>query len=74
MNLRKHVKDPFKSKYQLGINGREKVGIKKKKNSKAVIDYSQTNDNFYKHLEDYNTTRKKENVNSLQRDDSRYKD
>lgn len=31
LNLRKHVKDPFKSKYQLGINGREKVGIKKKK-------------------------------------------
>ena len=36
------VKDPFGSKYQLLINGREKVGIKKLKNSKAFIDYSQT--------------------------------
>ena len=36
------VKDPFGSKYQLFINGREKVGIKMLKNSKAFIDYSQT--------------------------------
>ena len=71
MNLRKHVKDPFKSKYQLRINGREKVGIKK---NKKIQKQSQTTDNFYKNLEHSNTTRKKENVNSLQRDDSRYKD
>ena len=37
-----YVKDPFKSKYQLLINGRENVGIEKSKNSKAV--YSQTRD------------------------------
>ena len=33
------VKDPFESKYQLLINGGEKVGIKKLKNLKAFIDY-----------------------------------
>ena len=31
-----YVKDPFKSKYQLLSNGREKVGIKKKKKSKGI--------------------------------------
>ena len=51
MNLTKHqqpdiykiyfyVKDPFESKYQLLINGREKVGIRTPKNQKAFIDYS----------------------------------
>ena len=37
-----YVKDPFKSKYQLLINGREKVEIKELKNPKAFMDYSQT--------------------------------
>ena len=53
------VKDPFKSKYQLLINGREKAGIKKLKNSKAFTDYSQTVDNVYENLEDYNPTKKR---------------
>ena len=37
-----YVKDPFASKYQLLINGREKVGNKKLKNPKAweLIKYS----------------------------------
>ena len=33
-----HVKDPFKSKYQLLINGREKVGLKELKNPNAFMD------------------------------------
>ena len=37
-----YVKDPLESKYQLLINGREKVGILK--NPKAFIDYSETID------------------------------
>ena len=41
-----YVKNPFESKYQLLIKGREKVGIKKWKNSKAFIHYSQTIDNL----------------------------
>ena len=35
-----YVKDPLESKYQLLINGREKVGIENLKNPKAFIDYS----------------------------------
>ena len=69
LNLRKHqrpdidkiflyVKDQFESKYQLFINGREKVGIEKLKNPKAFIDYSQTVDDVYETLEDYNRTKK----------------
>ena len=47
-----HVKDPFVSKYQLLINGREKVGIIKLKNPKAYVDYSQIVDELYENLED----------------------
>ena len=51
---------PFESNYQLFINGREKVAIKTLKNGKAFIDYSQTIDNVYENLEDYNPTKKGE--------------
>ena len=34
-----YVKDPYKSKYQLLINGRRKVGIRILKNPRAFIDY-----------------------------------
>ena len=54
-----YVKDAFESKYQLFINGREKVGIKTLKNPKAFIDYSQTIDDVYENLEYYNPTKKR---------------
>ena len=53
------VKDPFESKYQILINQREKVAIKKLKNSKVFIDYSQTMDDVYENLEDFNPTKKR---------------
>ena len=53
-----YIKDPFQSKYQLLINGREKVGIKKLKNPEAFIDYSQTIDDVYENVEDYKPTKK----------------
>ena len=53
-----HVKDPFKSKYQLLINGRQEVGIKRLKNPKAFIDYSQTIDDIYEKLKEYFQQRK----------------
>ena len=42
-----YAKDSAKSKHQLLINGREKVGIKNLKDPKAFIDYSQTIDDAY---------------------------
>ena len=33
-----YVKDPFKTQYQLLINGREKVGTENLKNLKSLID------------------------------------
>ena len=42
-----YVKDPFESKYQLLINGREEVGIENSKNLNAFIDYSQKIDAAY---------------------------
>ena len=52
-------KDPFKSQSQFLINRREKVGIKKLKNPRAVIDYLQTVDDVYENLEDYNPTKRR---------------
>ena len=43
-------KDPFESKYQLLINRREKVGIKKLKNPKAFMGYSQIIDDIYENV------------------------
>ena len=48
-----YVKDLFESKYQLLIN-EKKVEIRKLKSPKAVIDYSQTINDVYENLEDYN--------------------
>ena len=41
------------------INERERVGTEILKNPKAIIDYSQTIDDVYENLEDYNTTKKR---------------
>ena len=49
----------FESKYQLLINGREKLQIENLKNPKAFIDYSQTINNVYEDLEEYNPTKKR---------------
>ena len=54
-----YVRDPFVSKYQLLINGRKTVGIKKLKNPKAFIDYSETIDDVYQNLVNYNPTNKR---------------
>ena len=48
-----YVKDALKQKYQLLINQREKVGIKKLKHTKAFIDYSETIDDIYENLEGF---------------------
>ena len=47
-----YIKDLLESKYQLLINKREKVRIANLK--KALIDFSQTIDDVYKNLQDYN--------------------
>ena len=54
-----YVKDPFESRYQLLINGRERVGIKTLKNPKIFTNYWQTIDDVYENLEDYNPTKKR---------------
>ena len=48
----------IESKHQLLINGRKKAGIKKLRNPKVFIDYSQTIDDVYVKLEDYNLMKK----------------
>ena len=53
------IKVPFKSKYRLLINGREKAGVKKLKTPNTFIDYKETIDDIYEILEDYNPTKKR---------------
>ena len=53
-NIYLFVKDPCKTKYQLFINRREKVGIKQTKNPKAFNDCLQTIDDAYESLKYYN--------------------
>ena len=59
-----YVKDPCESKYlwkrkSRKRNEKEKVGIKKLKNPRAFIDYSQTIDDACENLKDYNATKKR---------------
>ena len=49
-----------------------KIGIKNLKNPKAFIDYSQTIDDVYENLEDYNRIKKTRVSNSVWWYDSRY--
>ena len=53
-----YVKNPSKSKYQLLMNGREKVGNENLKNPKAFIGYPQIIDDVCESLENYNPTKK----------------
>ena len=54
-----YVKDQYEARYQLLINEREKVAIKELKNPKAFINYSQTADDVYEDLKDYNPIKKR---------------
>ena len=49
----------FQSKYQLFINARQNVGIKERKTPNVLIDYSQTIDDFFENLEEYNPIKKR---------------
>ena len=68
-NLAKHQRPSIDNIYQLLINKRKEVGIKKLKNLKAFIDHWQTID-VYQNLEDNNRTKK--SVDSVWWYDSRY--
>ena len=41
-----HIKDPFESKYQLLINGREKLGIRHEKNNLNALFIDEVYDNL----------------------------
>ena len=57
-----YVKDPCKSKYQLLFNGTEKVEVEDLKSPTAFIDYSQTIDDVYEHLEEYIPTKERKKL------------
>ena len=53
-----HAKDLSEPKYEFLIKKRENVGIKHENNSKAFIEYSNTMDDVYENIDDYNPVRK----------------
>ena len=54
-----YAKDLGESKYKHLINNHENAGIKHLNDSKAFIEYSNTMDDVYKNIDDYNLNRKR---------------
>ena len=54
-----YAKDFNKPKYKLLIKKRENVGIKHCNNPNAFIEYSNTMDDVYKNIDEYNPSRKR---------------
>ena len=54
-----YAKDLSELKYEFLINNREKAGIKNYNNPNAFIEYSNTMDDVFENIDNYNTKRKK---------------
>ena len=54
-----YAKDLSEPKYELMIKNRENVGIKHLNNSKAFVECSNTMDNVYENIDNYNPSRKR---------------
>ena len=54
-----HAKDLSEPKYEFLIKNRENVGIKHVNNSKAFIECSNTMDEIYGNIDDYNPSRRR---------------
>ena len=57
-----YAKDLSESKYEFLIKNRENAGIKHVNNSKAFIECSNTKDDVYENINDYNPTRKRKSL------------
>ena len=68
-----HAKDLSKSKYEILIKKRENAGTKYLNDPNAFIEFSNTMDDVYENINDYNTFRKK-NLNCFWWHDCRYYD
>ena len=54
-----YAKDPYEPKYQLLINKREGLGLKHCNDLKAFIEYSNTIDDIYENIEEYNLNKER---------------
>ena len=57
-----YTKDLSESKYEFLIKKRENVGIKHENDSNAFIEYSNTMDDVYENIDDYNPIRKRKKL------------
>ena len=57
-----YAKDVSEPKYKLLIEKVKNVGIKHENNSNAFMEFLNTMDDVYENIDDYNPTRKKENL------------
>ena len=60
-----YAKDLSETKYDFLIERREDAAIKYLNNSNAFIECSNTSDDVYKNIDDYNSNKKKKNVFSF---------
>ena len=58
-----YSKDLSEPNYEYLIKNGENAGIKHFNNSKAFIQYSNTMDDIYDNIDDYNLNRKRKNIN-----------
>ena len=54
-----YAKDSEEPKYQLLMEEKEKAGLKNLKHPNALIEYSNSMDDIYENIEDYNKKRKR---------------
>ena len=59
------ARDLNKPKYQFLIKKRKDVGIKHLNDSKAFLQYPNTMDDVYNHINDYNLSKKKKNLDCV---------
>ena len=59
------ARDLNKPKYQFLIKKRKDVGIKHLNDSKAFLQYSNTMDDVYNHINDCNLSKKKKNLDCV---------
>ena len=58
-----YAKDLSESKYEFLIKNRENAGIKHVNDSNAFIECSNTMDDIYENIDEYNPNRKRKNLN-----------
>ena len=58
-------KNPYEAKYRLLIIKNKSVGLKHYNDPKAFIEYSNDVNDIYKHIDKYNSNKKRKNIDGI---------